>query len=153
MSWAVLLHFCNQDLENHLSILLITCRCRYHSTDPLHFQVHNMEKCQYISTRRHLAQMLDQRLFLLYFLNHSENSQMESSFHFINVFINLMVYKRLLPGCTTLKMLKQNEISTSVQFSHSVVSDSLQPHESQHTSPPCPSPTPGVHSDSRPSSQ
>ena len=42
---------------------------------------------------------------------------------------------------------------TSVQFSHSVVSDSLQPHESQHTRPPCPSPTPGVHSDSCPLSQ
>ena len=40
----------------------------------------------------------------------------------------------------------------SVQFSHSVVSDSLRPHELQHTRPPCPSPTPGVHSDSRPSS-
>ena len=40
----------------------------------------------------------------------------------------------------------------SVQFSHSVVSESLQPHESQHARPPCPSPTPGVHSDSRPSS-
>ena len=33
------------------------------------------------------------------------------------------------------------------------MSDSLRPHESQHTRPPCPSPTPGVHSDSRPSSQ
>ena len=42
---------------------------------------------------------------------------------------------------------------TSVQFSHSVVSDSLRPYESQHARPPCPSPTPGVHSDSRPSSQ
>ena len=42
---------------------------------------------------------------------------------------------------------------SSVQFSRSVVSDSLRPHESQHTRPPCPSPTPGVHSDSRPSSQ
>ena len=41
----------------------------------------------------------------------------------------------------------------SVQFSCSVVSDSLWPHESQHSRPPCPSPTPGVHSDSRPSSQ
>ena len=41
----------------------------------------------------------------------------------------------------------------SVQFSRSVVSDSLRPHESQHARPPCPSPTPGVHSDSRPSSQ
>ena len=42
---------------------------------------------------------------------------------------------------------------SSVQFSHSVVSDSLPPHESQHTRPPCPSLTPGVHSDSHPSSR
>ena len=41
---------------------------------------------------------------------------------------------------------------SSVQFSRSVVSDSLRPHESQHARPPCPSPSPGVHSDSRPSS-
>ena len=34
------------------------------------------------------------------------------------------------------------------QFSHSVVSDSLRPHESQHARPPCPSPTPRVHPDS-----
>ena len=42
---------------------------------------------------------------------------------------------------------------SSVQFSCSVMSDSLRPHESQHARPPCPSPTPGVHSDSRPSSR
>ena len=42
---------------------------------------------------------------------------------------------------------------SSVQFSRSVVSDSLWPHESQHARPPCPSPSPGVHSDSSPSSQ
>ena len=41
----------------------------------------------------------------------------------------------------------------SVQFSHSVMSDSLRPHESQHARPPCPSPTPGVHSNSCPLSQ
>ena len=41
---------------------------------------------------------------------------------------------------------------SSVQFSHSVVSDSLRPRESQHARPPCPSPTPGVYSDSCPSS-
>ena len=41
----------------------------------------------------------------------------------------------------------------SVQFSRSVVSDSLRPHESQHARPPCPSPAPGVHPDSRPSSR
>ena len=40
----------------------------------------------------------------------------------------------------------------SVQFSLSVVSDSLRPHGLQHARPPCQSPTPGVHSDSRPSS-
>jgi len=42
---------------------------------------------------------------------------------------------------------------SSVQFSHSVMSDSLRPHELQHARPPCPSPTPEVHSNSRPSSQ
>ena len=41
----------------------------------------------------------------------------------------------------------------AVQFSRSVVSDSLKPHESQHARPPCPSPSPGVHSDSCPSSR
>ena len=42
---------------------------------------------------------------------------------------------------------------SSVQFSGSVVSNSLRTHESQHARPPCPSPSPGVHSDSHPSSQ
>ena len=42
---------------------------------------------------------------------------------------------------------------SSVQFSRSVVSDSLWPHESQHARPPCPSPTSGVHSNSCPSSR
>ena len=42
---------------------------------------------------------------------------------------------------------------SSVQFSRSVASNSLRPHDLQHARPPCPSPTPGVHSDSRPSSQ
>ena len=41
----------------------------------------------------------------------------------------------------------------SAQFSRSIVSDSLRPHELQHTRPPCASPTPGVHPNSCPSSQ
>ena len=41
----------------------------------------------------------------------------------------------------------------SDQISHSVVSDSLRPHESQHARPPCPSPTPGVYSNPCPLSQ
>ena len=44
-------------------------------------------------------------------------------------------------------------LASSVQFSRSVVSDSLRHHESQHTRPPCPSPTPRVHSNSHPSSR
>ena len=42
--------------------------------------------------------------------------------------------------------------SRDIQFS-SVMSNSLWPHELQHARPPCPSPTPGVHSDSRPSNE
>jgi len=44
-------------------------------------------------------------------------------------------------------------IISSVKFSLLVMSDSLRPHELQHARPPCPSPTPGVHPDSRPLSQ
>jgi len=54
------------------------------------------------------------------------------------------------------RMLKLPHNCTQIrsdQISHTVVSDSLHPHESQHARPPCPSPTPGVHSDSRPSSR
>ena len=44
-------------------------------------------------------------------------------------------------------------ILSSVQFSRSVMSDSLRPHGSQHARPPCPSPTPGVYPNSRPLSR
>ena len=59
------------------------------------------------------------------------------------------VYKRTTSDLGTHKDWK----FSSVQFSRSVVSNSLRPHESQHARPPCPSPTPGVHSDSHPSSR
>ena len=49
--------------------------------------------------------------------------------------------------------LLKYRLFSSVQFSCSVMSDSLRPHESQHARPPCPSPTPRVHPDSHPSSQ
>ena len=51
-----------------------------------------------------------------------------------------------------IKCLLKHQFS-SVQFSHSVMSNSLQPHESQHTRPPCPSPTPRVHPNPYPSSR
>ena len=52
-----------------------------------------------------------------------------------------------------IKSTKLSVQFSSVQFRHSVVSDSLQPHELQHARPPCPSPTPRVHSNSCPSSR
>ena len=49
------------------------------------------------------------------------------------------------------KIMASHPISSvQFQFSRSVVSNSLQPHKSQHARPPCPSPTPRVHSDSCP---
>ena len=65
------------------------------------------------------------------------------------------IFTKLATSChlSQFKYHLLRETFSSVQFSHSVVSSSLQPHELQHARPPCPSPTPGVHSDSRPSSQ
>ena len=59
---------------------------------------------------------------------------------------------------TTIEMLPKCGCSTptgfsSVQFSRSVMSDSLRPHEPQHARPPCPSPTPGVYPNSCPFSR
>ena len=51
-----------------------------------------------------------------------------------------------------LKYQEERSLS-SVQFSRSVVSDPLWPHESQHARPPCPSPTPGVYPNPCPSSR
>ena len=68
-------------------------------------------------------------------------------------------HEKCWAGCVTSwnqdrwEKLQQPQIYGSVQFSCSVVSDSLRPHESQHSRPLCPSSTPGVHSNSCPSSQ
>ena len=71
-------------------------------------------------------------------------------------------FESVLMRWMNLEPIIQSEVSqkeknkyhiSSVQFSRSVVSNSLQPQELQHTRPPCPSPTPGVQSDLRPSSQ
>ena len=81
--------------------------------------------------------------FFIYVLSSSHSSQGHS-----------IVY--LCPATPSyLLLVKSANVSvqfSSFQFSSSLVSDSLRPHESQHTRPPCPSPSPGVHSDSRPSS-
>ena len=66
----------------------------------------------------------------------------------------LLVNSRWTPNRTpfTLHYINKKCLS-SVQFSRSVASDSLRPREPQHARLPCPSPTPGVHSNSHPSSR
>ena len=74
--------------------------------------------------------------------------------------INLQIYSQIIFKKNAKDHSMEKEASlhhhpslfSSVQFSHSVVSDSLSPHESQHARPPCPSPTPGVCSIPCPSS-
>ena len=66
---------------------------------------------------------------------------------------SFLTFLKLLDISVTYEMWVRFDTSESVQFSHSVVSDSLWPHESQHARPPCRSPTPRVHSNSYPLSR
>ena len=76
--------------------------------------------------------MLQQSVIWKTILNKYQNSFERMQF---------FIMKYDVQKCTQSKRLRCH----SVEFSHSVVSDSLQPHESQHARSPCPSPTPGVH--------
>ena len=81
----------------------------------------------------------------------------------VHVSVSVMVFTRYIPSSgisgsygssvsvpSFLRFLHTilHQFSSVSQFSHSVVSNSFRSHESQHARPPCPSPTPGVHSDS-----
>ena len=64
-----------------------------------------------------------------------------------------MIDSKLCHSISFIQRIRRQKFS-SVQFSHSVMSDSLRPHELlQRARPPCPSPTPGAYSDSCPSSR
>ena len=71
------------------------------------------------------------------------------SFHRSNLLcvstVNKLSEKEIKKNNSIHNTVKSNEILQSVQFNHSVVSDSLQPHGLQHARPPCPSPTPGAY--------
>ena len=67
--------------------------------------------------------------------------------------VECCVYISDLSGNVSAALDVMKNLVSSVQFSYSVVSNSLRSHELQHARPPCPSSTPGVHSDSRPSNQ
>ena len=73
--------------------------------------------------------------------------------------IHLLLGRKVMTNLGSILKSRDITLPTKVRlvkwkwkWCHSVVSNSLRPHESQHARPPCPSPTPGVHSDSRPSS-
>ena len=70
-------------------------------------------------------------------------SQTACLFHYLSLDKNLVLGKQI----------SYLLLFSSVQFSRSVVSNSLRPHELQHSRPPCPSPTPGVHPNPCPSSR
>ena len=70
-----------------------------------------------------------------------------------NIIHNNKVRKLMSVNRWRVKKILSQTMGYSVQFSRSVVSDSLRPHESQQARPPCPSPTPGVHSNLPPSSR
>ena len=82
---------------------------------------------------------------------------------YVTIQINTIYFPVVIPCLTSLQLFLIMQLRIllalssvyvhSVQFSYSVVSDSFWPHEFQHTRTPCPSPTPGVHSDSSLSSQ
>ena len=81
-------------------------------------------------------------------LNISPSSEYSGLISFRIEWFDLLTYKTLS------RVFSNTAVQfSSVQFIRSVVSDSLRPHEWQHARPPCPSSSPRVHSDSRPSSQ
>ena len=102
-------------------------------------QPYRMGECQGLSFQefchlwfQRLSNIFDLVLVFIIFRNANK--------HFLNV--NLYFNYLSLSSCPC-----------SVLFSRSVVSDSLRPHELQHARPPCPSPTPGVHSNPCPLSR
>ena len=84
-------------------------------------------------------------------LNYSE----APGYQELHLYFVMYLLGALFSGCSlpSIRIFRIISIFSSVQFSRSVLSDFLRPHESQHVRPPCPSPTPGVHSNSHPSSQ
>ena len=91
------------------------------------------------------------------FLIHSSADGHLGCFHVLIIInsavMNIGVHVSLSILVSSVCMPSSGIAGSSVQFSRSVVSDSFRPHESQPARPPCPSPTPRVHSDSCPSSQ
>ena len=83
----------------------------------------------------------------LYLFPHFINRAMNIALEFLGA-LNEIINIEYLALCLAL-----TNSSVNIQFSHSVMSDSLRSHGLQHTRPPCPSPTPGAYSNSGPFSR
>ena len=119
---------------------------RIRQCDIIYIAIENRKSAVYVDGKR-----IETNYSLDYWkksLNPKIFAQPHSSF-----LVNLCYVEEINKDFVKIKQKPMKSLFSSVQFSRSVVSDSLRPHESQHARPPCPSPTPGVHSDSRPSSQ
>ena len=105
------------------------------------------------SCLRKAHKFFSSKILFLYFLSYFSLSSLPTCSlpSSLSLFLITVLWKiqNLLFTMTDF-LLKVLPAFSSVQFSHSVVSDSLQPHEPQHTQPPSPSPTPGVHPNSCP---
>ena len=87
-------------------------------------------------------------------LSHAIEPGLAICFTYDNIHVSMLFSQIIPPSHSPIESKRLLSIfCCSVQFSRSVVSDSLRPHQSQHARPPCPSPSPGVHSNSGPSSQ
>ena len=117
--------------------------CQHSELWSHHLSMHACARCMCTHTHTHTCMCKSMLL-------HSKlNSQTEKWAEELNRHFK----KKKKKGSTNGQEVLENVLITnSVQFSHSVVSDSLWLHESQHGRPPCPSPTPRVHSNSCPSS-
>ena len=89
------------------------------------------------------------KVYWMWYNQHLLTTQVEQGFNFFSHVCWLYTLREVTYWLLCLNFTSVN----SVQFSHSVVSESLRPHEPQHARPPCPSPTVGVYSNSYPLSR
>ena len=139
-------------MQSGFSGLLLTLPCSLYSSPTEHTLLKHAQHT-HNSGPLHYSSPLTRALFPL--------TSHDSFSHLLQIFAqksvsqqasNLFKIILCLLSPIPLVLLCLSSIS-SVQFSNSVASDSLWPHVSQHAGPPCPSPSPGVHSDSRPLSR